>query len=226
MKLFMWTSLAIAAVAMTSCGGGKTGSSASSDALLFGAVPGIYLNYEQETNALLEEAQASDNPKDLQAIDEKGEALKENLQGELEKAAQTWSGTTLEVTTGEELKVNTPLTVTFDGFSSSTSPKFTLAGDVETTQEINANYNKDLLKYYSTRQNELLTFGVLLIGLDEQGQEITSQRIGSLQLAWANDQVVISAGTKVVFDDKLTFMEEKAEAYTKIKSLKIKADNK
>ena len=135
-------------------------------------------------------------------------------------------GTTLEVTTGEELKVNTPLTVTFDGFSSSTSPKFTLAGDVETTQEINANYNKDLLKYYSTRQNELLTFGVLLIGLDEQGQEITSQRIGSLQLAWANDQVVISAGTKVVFDDKLTFMEEKAEAYTKIKSLKIKADNK
>lgn len=226
MKLFMWTSLAIAAVAMTSCGGGKTGSSASSDALLFGAVPGIYLDYEQETNALLEEAQACDNPKDLQAINEKGEALKENLKGELEKAAQAWSGTTPEVTTSEELKVNAPLTVTFDGFASSTSPKFTIAGDIETAQEINANYNEDLLKYYSTRQDELLTYGVLLIGLDEQGQEITSQRIGSLQLAWANDQVVIPAGTKVVFDDKLTFMEKKAEAYTKIKSLKIKADNK
>lgn len=225
MKFNFFVAIAISAFAVISCGG-SAGSASSSDAMLFGKVPGIYLNYEKETAALLEKAQQSTDLKDLQAIDEKGEALKENLHGELEKAAQAWSGTTLEVTVGEELKINTPLTVTFDGFASSVSPRFVVAGDVETTQEINANYKESLIKYYSTRQDQLLTYGVLLVGLDEQGQEVVSQRVGSLQLAWANDQVVISAGTKVAFDDKLSFKDGSAEKYLQIKSLLLKVDNK
>lgn len=216
--------IAISAFVFASCGGGA--GSSSSEAMLFGTVPDIYLNYEKETTALLEKAKQSTDVKDLQAIDEEGEALKENLHGELEAASQAWSGTTLEVSVGSELKVNTPLTVTFDGFASSTSPRFVVAGDVETTQEINANYKENLIKYYSTRQDQLLTYGVLLVGLDEQGQELVSQRVGSLQLAWANDQVVISAGTKVVFDDKLSFKNGSAEKYLQVKSLLLKVDNK
>ena len=224
MNLKFYSAIAIAVFVFASCGGG--GASSSSDALLFGTVPGVYLNYETETAALLEKAEKSNDIKDLQAINEEGEALKEALHGELEKAAQAWSGTTLEVAVGEDLKIVAPLTVTFEGFFSSTSPQFTLAGDVETAKEINANYSADLLKYYSTRQDQLLTYGVLLIGLDEQGQELVSQRVGSVQLAWANDQVVIPAGTKVAFDNKLAFKNGSAEAYTKIKSLTLKVDNK
>ena len=223
MNLKFYSAVAIAALALASCGGGG---GASSSSLLFGAVPGVYLNYETETAALLEKAEKSNDIKDLQAINEEGEALKEALHGELEKAAQAWSGTTLDVAVGEELKVVAPVTVAFDGFFSSTSPQFTLAGDVETVQEINANYSADLLKYYSTRQDQLLTYGVFLIGLDEQGQELVSQRVGSVQLAWVNDQVVIPAGTKVAFDSKLAFKNGSAEAYTKIKSLTLKVDNK
>ena len=224
MNLKFYSALVITALAITSCGGG--GASSSSDALLFGAIPDVYLNYEAKTAALLEKAQKSDNIKDLQAINEEGEALKEALHGKLEEAAQAWSGKTLDVTVGEDLTIIAPITVTFEGFFSSTSPQFTMAGDVETAQEIDANYNANLLKYYSTRQNELLTYGVLLIGLDEQGQELVSQRVGSVQLAWVNDHVVIPAKTKVAFDDKLAFKNGSAEAYTKIKSLTLKVDSK
>ncbi len=218
-----YSAIAIVTLMFTSCGGG---SSSSSDAMLFGAIPGVYLNYETETAALLEKAEQSNDIKDLEAINEQGEALKDALHGELEKAAQAWSGTTLDVAVGEDLKVITPITVTFESFFSSTSPQFTLAGDIETAQEINANYSADLLKYYSSRQDQLLTYGVLLVGLDELGAEVVSQRVGSLQLAWANDQVVIPAGTKVVFNDKLAFKNRSAEAYTKIKSLTLKVDTK
>ena len=224
MNCKFYSSVVTAIFAFTSCGGSEV--SSASDALLFGAIPEVYLNYEAETAALLEKAQKSDDIKDLQAIDEKGESLKEALHGKLEKAAQAWSGRKLDVAVGENLTVVSPITVTFDGFFSSTSPQFTISGDVETTQEIDANYNENLLKYYSSRQNELLTYGVLLIGLDEQGQELVSQRVGSLQLAWENDHVVISAKTKVVFDSKLSFKNGSAEAYTKIKSLALKVDNK
>ena len=218
-----YSAIAIVTLMFTSCGGG---SSSSSDAMLFGAIPGVYLNYETETAALLEKAEQSNDIKDLEAINEQGEALKDALHGELEKAAQAWSGTTLDVAVGEDLKVITPITVTFESFFSSTSPQFTLAGDIETAQEINANYSAVLLKYYSSRQDQLLTYGVLLVGLDELGAEVVSQRVGSLQLAWANDQVVIPAGTKVVFNDKLAFKNRSAEAYTKIKSLTLKVDTK
>ena len=223
MNLKFYSAIAIIAFMFASCGGGT---SSKSDALLFGAVPEVYLNYEAETAALLEKAQNSNDIKELQSINEKGEALKESLHGELEKAAQAWSGTTLEISVGDNLKVVTPITVTFESFFNSTSPQFTLTGDVETAQEINANYSADLLKYYNSRKDQLLTYGVLLIGLDEQGQELVSQRIGSLQLAWVNDQVVIPAGTKVAFDSKLAFKNGSAEAYTKIKSLTLKVDNK
>lgn len=226
MKMKFFAAISIATLALVSCGGGSGSSSSSSDALLFGTVPDIYLNYEKETAALLEKAANSTDIEELQSINEKGETLKENLQGELEKAAQAWSGTTLDVAVGEDLQVVTPITVTFDGFASSTSPRFGLAGDIETAKEINANYNEDLLKYYSTRQDQLLTYGVLLVGLDEQGQEVVSQRIGSLQLVWANDQVVIAAGTKVAFDDKLSFKNGSAADYLKVKSLKLKVDDK
>lgn len=224
MNLKFYSAIAIAAFVLASCG--KGGSSFTSDALLFGAIPDIYLEYETETAALLEKAQQSDNINDLQSINEKGEALKDNLHGKLEEAAQAWSGKTLDVTVGEDLTVITPITVTFDGFFSSTSPQYTLNGDVETTQEIDAKYNDNLLKYYSSRQNELLTYGVLLVGLDEQGQEIVSQRVGSVQLAWANNHVVIPAKTKVKFDNKLSFNDNNAEKYTKIKSLTLKVDSK
>ena len=176
--------------------------------------------------ALLEKAQQSDNMNDLQTINEKGEALKENLHGELEEAAQAWSGKTLDVAAGEDLTVITPITVTFDGFFSSTSPQYTLSGDVETAREIDAKYSANLLKYYSSRQNELLTYGVLLVGLDEQGQQIVSQRVGSVQLAWATDRVVIPAKTKVKFDSKLAFNDGAADKYAKIKSLTLKVDSK
>ncbi len=224
MNLKFYSAIAIAALALASCGGG--GSSSASDALLFGAVPGVYLEYEAEIAALLEKAQQSDNMNDLQTINEKGEALKENLHGELEEAAQAWSGKTLDVAAGEDLTVITPITVTFDGFFSSTSPQYTLSGDVETAREIDAKYSANLLKYYSSRQNELLTYGVLLVGLDEQGQQIVSQRVGSVQLAWANDRVVIPAKTKVKFDSKLAFNDGAADKYAKIKSLTLKVDSK
>lgn len=221
MNLKFFSAIAAAAFTITSCGGGS-----SSNALLFGAIPGEYIDYEAKTAALFEKAQQCQNINDLQAINEEGEALKESLHGKLEKAAQDWSGTTLELTAGDDLTVISPVTVTFDGFFSSTSPQFTLSGEIETAKEINANYNANLLKYYSTRQDKLLTFGVLLIGLDEQGEELVSQRIGSVQLAWVNDQVVIPAKTKVAFDSKLAFRTKSAEAYTKIKSLTVKVDNK
>ena len=224
MNFKFYSAIVIAAFALTSCGGGKA--SSSSNALLFGAIPGEYLSYEAETTALIEKAQKSDNIKDLQAINEKGEALKEALVGKLEGAAQAWSGTTLDVAVGEDLTVITPIAVNFDGFFSSTAPQFSLSGDVETAQEIDANYNEDLLKYYSKRQDQLLTYGVLLIGLDEQGQELVSQRVGSVQLAWVNDHVVIPVNTKVAFDNKLVFNDDAAEAYTKIKSLTLKVDTK
>lgn len=224
MNLKFYSAIAIAALALASCGGG--GSSSASDALLFGAVPGVYLEYEAEIAALLEKAQQSDNMNDLQTINEKGEALKENLHGELEEAAQAWSGKTLDVAAGEDLTVITPITVTFDGFFSSTSPQYTLSGDVETAREIDAKYSANLLKYYSSRQNELLTYGVLLVGLDEHGQQIVSQRVGSVQLAWANDRVVIPAKTKVKFDSKLAFNDGAADKYAKIKSLTLKVDSK
>lgn len=224
MNLKFYSAMVIAALAFTSCGGG--GSSSASDALLFGAIPGVYLDYEAETAVLFEKAQKSDNIKDLQAINEKGETLKEELQGKLEKAAQAWSGTTLDVAVGEDLTIVAPITVTSDGFFSSTSPQFTLTGDVETAQEIDANYSETLLKYYSSRQDQLLTYGVLLVGLDEQGQELVSQRVGSVQLAWVNDHVAIPAKTKVSFDNKLSFNDGAAEAYTKVKSLMLKVDSK
>ena len=90
MNLKFYSAIAIAAFVLASCG--KGGSSSTSDALLFGAIPDIYLEYETETAALLEKAQQSDNINDLQSINEKGEALKDNLHGKLEEAAQAWSG--------------------------------------------------------------------------------------------------------------------------------------
>ena len=166
------------------------------------------------------------SPITSKTFNEKGETLKEELQGKLEKAAQAWSGTTLDVAVGEDLTIVAPITVTSDGFFSSTSPQFTLTGDVETAQEIDANYSETLLKYYSSRQDQLLTYGVLLVGLDEQGQELVSQRVGSVQLAWVNDHVAIPAKTKVSFDNKLSFNDGAAEAYTKVKSLMLKVDSK
>ena len=222
MRFNLFTTIFAVAVLLTSCGSG----SKSSDSMLFGSIPDAYLNYEKEIAALLEKAQTSTDIKELENINQKGEALKANIKGELEQAAQAWSGSTLDISVGEDLKIVAPVTVTFDGFANSTSPKFALSGDVETTKEINANYNQDLLKYYSTRQDQLLTYGVLLVGLDEQGQEVVSQRVGSLQLSWANGQVVIAAGTKVKFDNGLAFRNKSAEAYLKIKSLSLKVADK
>lgn len=215
--------IGIATICLSSCGG----SSSSSESLLFGKVPSIVASYQTENDQLKEELDKCKSESQGKKIFDKAEALKKETLTKVEEAAQAWNGTTLDISSGESFTVRTPLTVTFDGFFSKSDFKveYKLSGDVvtakdfiwepvtDTEKSIVSMILKEGVKPYANTN-------VDIIGLDENGNEITSDVIGIVDLAIIGDKVGVAANTPVKLGT-LVMSSKKASEYPLVKSLKL-----
>lgn len=211
-------SMGIFALLLTSCGG-STGT--SDDALLFGKVPGIVERFNAEKENFKSKASNISSEKELAALVEKSEKLSEETFEKAQKAAEAWSGTTLDITPDDSFTIVTPLTVTFKDFFSklSMTPQYTVAGEIKVAKDYICDISENLLGYYH-RQGGLPQQTVDLVGFDAEGNEVVSEKIGYVQCEFIGEQVGVPAGT-IVKLESLVMSSKRVAEYPKVKSLKL-----
>lgn len=221
MKKVLYSIAVIAsALAMVSCGG-----SGNTQSKLFGEIPSVRIKYEQKSDELQQKMEDVKDIGDLTKLAEEYEALGDEQKVELEAAANKWSGSTLEIDECENLTVNTPITVEFDGFFSSDSPKFKINGDIVVSTEIECEASEDLIKYYSTRTDQLIPRRVRLIALDAEGNEVFKETIGTVKPTFVDNKILILVGEKVIMDgQELVFSDKNLDQYGNIEKLTLAVD--
>lgn len=212
----------IASLGLSSCGG-----SSSSESMLFGNVPSIVANYDTKNDQLKEELKNCDSQSKGQKIFDEAEALKNETLSKVEEAGEAWSGSTIDLTSDASFNVKTPLTVTFDGFFSKSSftVKYNLEGEILTAKDC---IWEPLTDSEKTMVDQILKDGIKsysianvgIIGLDEDGNEITSDKIGYAMLAIIDGKVGVAANTPVKLD-KLVMSSKTVSQYPLVKSLKL-----
>lgn len=217
--------MALAAIAMpmllSSCGG--SGGS-SSDSKFFGTVPGIYADMTAKDESLKEQFKNCSSEGEAKKLFAEAEAAEKEYSVKIEEAAKALDGKTIEIESTPEITVNTPITLTFDGFQSKTdmTPRFKLAGDAVAAQNYQSEESKglstgggDLTKYKGLSQH------VYLLGFDDAGTQVFSQKVAYFPIDLITDaELGVKAGTNLKFED-FTINKKNCEGCIKAAVLKL-----
>lgn len=217
--------MALAAIAMpmllSSCGG--SGGS-SSDSKFFGTVLGIYADMTAKDESLKEQFKNCSSEGEAKKIFAEAEAAEKEYSVKIEEAAKALDGKTIEIESTPEITVNTPITLTFDGFQSKTdmTPRFKLAGDAVAAQNYQSEESKglstgggDLTKYKGLSQH------VYLLGFDDAGTQVFSQKVAYFPIDLITDaELGVKAGTNLKFED-FTINKKNCEGCIKAAVLKL-----
>lgn len=208
----------LVAATLASCGGGSNGSS-SENCLIFGEVPAVYADYEAQCAKIEETALNSeaDYKKASSQIDE----LKDEYRIKIEEAGRKLADKPVEVTAGEDFRVVTPITLSFKEFANNVNAMFNVNGEVEAARDIPVEVTESWLKSHDV---QYLMVPLMLIGLDEQGNETTSARIGSFKgFKVVDGKLLLPAGTKAELQP-VPYSDNDYEKYVKVKSVKLGLD--
>ena len=199
----------MASVTLWSCSG--SGDS-NSDSLLFGALPGEYLEFLNAKESLREQAKTVTSESQFRELQAEAEEQEKEWSAKIEKAAKSLDGRTIAITDGS-IKVVEPLTLTFDGFFSKIdlTAKFMINGKAEAAENISP-----------IGEYPLKSYTVYIVGYDAQMNELFASNVGRIDAEVSNHKATIPAGTPVVFD-YLQFGKKKAEAYGHATMLKLEA---
>lgn len=202
--------------ALSSCGG--SGSSTDS-CLIFGDVPGLYADYQTQYDKIKQSAQNSeaDYKKTSAHIDE----LTEEYRAKIEEAGKKLDGQPIEVASGEDFRIVTPLSLTFKEFANNLNAVFTVNGEIEAARDITIEVSESWLKSHDV---QYLRLPLMLVGCDGQGVEVTAARIGSFKGFQAVDgKLVLPAGTKAELQT-VPYNHNDYDDYILVKSVKPALD--
>lgn len=206
---------------LSSCGGG---SGSSSDSKFFGNVPGIYAEMTAKDESLKEQFKNCSSEDEAKKVYAEAEAAEKEYSVKIEEAAKALDGKTIEIESTPEITVNSPITLTFDGFRSKTdmTPRFKLTGDAVAAQ----NYQSEESKGLSTGGGDLtrykgLSQHVYLLGFDDAGTQVFSQKVAYFPIDLITDtELGVKAGTNLKFED-FTINKKNCEGCIKATVLKF-----
>ena len=187
--------IGVAAMALSSCGGG---SSESSDGM-FGGIPQTLEKYDQESSALKSELNESNYQKNLAKADE----LKTETIAKLEKEGEALNGKELAVSVDEsQLKIETPLTLVYKNvFSNVQAVEFTVDGKIVAANDLKLEINpsdlkgRDLLGGKTSVVTAKLPVHIEM--LDKDGNVVDTRTIGNLVADNNGSEAIIKTGTPI-----------------------------
>ncbi len=220
-KLSAVAAVALAAMSLISCG---SSSGSSADSNFFGNVPGIFANMIEKKDALKEKYMTCSSEDEARKIQAEAASAEKEFSAKLEEAAKALDSRTIEIQSTPEITVNSPVALTFDGFSSKLdlTPRFKLTGDVVAAQ----NYQSKDCKGLSSAGGDLtkytgLSEHVYLIGLDESGNQLFASKVAYFPIGLISDtELGVKAGTPLVFET-FTISKKNVEGCIKAKSLRL-----
>ena len=206
----------LAAGALTSCGG--SGSSAK-NCLIFGEVPSIYADYQAQRDKIEESAQKS--KADYQKASGQLDKLKEQYRAKIEEAAKNLDGRPIEIKSGEDFNVVNPVSLSFKEFGNSVNAVFIVNGEVEAAGNVAIDVTESWLKSHNV---EYIFVPLVIIGCDEQGAEVTKDRIGCFKgFSVVDGKLVLPSGTKAELQT-VAYNKNSFDNYKKVKTLKLSLD--
>lgn len=196
---------AIAFPILTSCSGGS-----ASKASLFGSLPAEHEQFQAEKDAIKAKAKDIKTEADKAKLIAESQEMEEKWAAKIEETAKSLDGKPIGIT-DSEIKVTTPLSLTFDGFFSKSdlTPLFKINGSAKAAADI-------------TPEGEYprAVYSVYIVGYDATGQETFSSKIGHITAEQTDNTAVIKAGTPVNFES-LQFSGKKAADYQLTETLKL-----
>lgn len=219
MKLYhLMAGMCLLAIAtLTSCG--SSGSSTES-CLIFGEVPSLYADYQARCDKIKESAQKSET--DYKKASTQLDELKEQYRTEIEEAGKKLDGQPIEIVTGEDLNVVNPLSLSFKEFGNGVNAVFKVNGEVEAAKDVTIEAPESWLKSHDVTY---LSIPLLLVGYDEQGAEVTKDRIGCFNKCFkiVDGKVVLPSGSKAELQT-VTYNKNSYDDYIKVKTVKLSLD--
>lgn len=220
-SIFIAIIASIASISFVSCGGRKS----SSESKIFGSIPGIYADYQAKNADILGKMEnCSSQDEGMKLFQEQEEIQKEYLD-KIETVGKNFDGTVLDIESAHDFTITEPVIMTFDGFWSKLNlePKFKLTGVVEAATDHESSTLSQSASIYVKDPSQLkaMPTPVMLVGMDSEGNELFSERVGHAPLSVLSEtQIGVKAGTAIVFES-LNFVGKKAEAYTKVVTLHL-----
>lgn len=206
----------LATAVIASCG---SSSSSTEKCLIFGEVPNIYADYQTHRDKI--EAEIVDSKLDYKKGSAQIDEMKEKYRAKIEEAGKKLDGQTIELTPVEDFKVVKPISISFKEFANNVNAVFTVGGEVETAKDVTIDVTESWLKSHDV---EYLYVPLLMVGCDEQGVEVTKDRIGYFKgFKVIDSKVVLPAGTKAELET-VAYNKNDYESYTKVKSVKLALD--
>ena len=189
--------IGIAAMALSSCGGG----SAESSNGMFGNIPQTIEKYDQKKKELNAGLNESNYQKNLAKIDE----LKKETIAKLEKEGEALNGKELKVSVDEaEIKIETPLTLVYKNvFSNVQAVEFGLDGKIVASKDLKLEISpsdlkgRDMLGGKTTIVTAKLPVHIEF--LDCEGIVVDTRTIGNFVADNNGEEAIIMAGTAVDF---------------------------
>lgn len=206
----------LATAVIASCG---SSSSSTENCLVFGEVPSIYADYQAQRDKI--EAEIVDSKIEYKKGTAQIDELKEKYRAKIEEAGKKLDGQAIELTPVEDFKVVKPISISFKEFANNVNAVFTVSGEVEAARDITIDVTESWLRSHDV---EYLYVPLLMIGCDEQREEITKDRIGYFKgFKVIEGKVVLPAGTKAELET-VAYNKNDYENYTKVKSVKLALD--
>lgn len=203
----LMVSVTILMPVLFSCSGG----SGSSDAPLFGSIPGEYEKFQAEKDKISEEAKNIKSESDKAKLIEKSEKMKEEWSAKFEKSAKALDGQPIEFAESN-LKVTKPISLEFVKISgkSNPAPEFKINGSAEAAREIKLDFS-----YVLPSQT------VYIVGYNAEGEQLYKIRAGSIAVENVDGMAVVKAGTPVEFNNTFYFNTSYVKEYMDTKTLKL-----
>lgn len=179
---------------------------------ILGNLPEVFEECYAENNKLKEKAQEIKTQEEKAALIKESKEQGEKWRVKMETTSKALDGSELNIKDGD-ISVSKPVVITFNGFVSKRKlmPKFKLTGDASAAVDIFPKV--PLLSTY---------YNVYLVGYDEEGNELFSTRVGTIdgQKLPDTDKGEIKAGTPVKFDN-LLFSSKDCEGYKNVTKLML-----
>lgn len=208
----------IAVAALASCGGSSS-SSSSENCMIFGEVPGIYADYQTQRDKIEQSAQESEA--DYKKASTDMDKLQEEYRVKIEEAGKKFAGQPIEIAPNEDFKVVKPISLSFKEFANSINAMFNVDGEVEAARDVMVSVTESWLKSHDV---QYLNLPLMLVGCNEQGDEVTSARIGYFKgFKVVDGEVVLPAGTKAYLEP-VPYADNDYEKYVQVKTVKLALD--
>lgn len=210
-----------AASSLTACG---ESAGAVAGSKFFGDVPALYLQMMEKKADIKEQFKNASSEGEAKDLMTQAQQFEDDYRVQIQNAASDLTGKTIEVVSTDDFTVNTPLTMTFDGFFSKSdmTPQLKFTGEVVAARDYQSDDAKgitdaggDLSRYVGLAQH------IYLEGYDDQGNQVFSSQVGYAPLGLSGDgQLLVKTGTPVKFDN-LTINKKNAEGCLKATSLRL-----